>query len=533
MGGKVNISLLLGVLLILAMVIGLTPTTWAQTTQDDAGSGGDAADTSSSAFTVSSGTNYTGMLGDLFTNIDGDSDNDDYYGFTPSTAGYISVYFEILNPENFSLVTVSVLKNGFTVVIESLFSSDPAFTLVAPVLDTTSLDLHIQSYSDSVSYIFFITNTDGSYSQDDASTGGDTELLTGTTVQLDTSYTGDIGNGNVDTSGYLDSSDYFYIDVAGEGYLSVDVSGSSDESYTDLSVFVLTSAGETIFSDSLGLFSASLNFKAPIAVADRYILMLDSLSWNTTYSFTLSFIPAVLPSQNDAGSGGDASNEFSTAPTVGVNSTFTGTVGEGLVEVSNNARDDYDLYLLGNLSYGQLSVNISLVGSNDSYPSVYLDVNNNSDTFSPDYLSIRASSYSPFDSDSVVLTAGDQYYLSVWTFDLNVTYTVSTIFIELPEPVTTTEASSTSTTSTSTVSSTVSTSTTSTEASSDPVTSTSTTSSAQTVTSEETSSSTEDSSSELLTDTASLDSTTAPSPLSFTVWVMVLVILPLLKRRRL
>ncbi len=531
MGGKVNISLLLGVFLILAMVMGLAPTTWAQTTQDDAGSGADAPDTSVSSPSVYSGNNYTGTLGDLFTNIDGDSDNDDYYSYTPSTSGYVSVYFEILNPENSSLVTVSVLKNGFTVAIESLFSSDPSFTLVAPVLDTTALDLRIQSYSDSVSYLFFISNTAGSYSQDDANTGGDTELLTGTTVQLDTSYTGDLGNGNVDSSGYLDSSDYFYVDVPGEGYLSLDVSGSSDESYTDLTISVLTPGAEIIYSESLGLFSTSVSFKSPIAAADQYIVMMVAHSWNTTYSFTLSYISATLPLQNDAGSGGDASSEYSTAPTVGVNSTFTGTVGEGLLEASNDARDDYDLYLLGNLSYGQLSVNISLVGSNDSYPRVYLDVNNNSDTFSPDYMSIRASSYSPFDSDSVILTAGDQYYLSVWTFDLNVTYTVSTIFIELPEPVTTTETSSAGTTTT--TSSTVSTSTTSTEASSEPVTSTSSTSSAQTVSSDETSSSTDDSSSEALTETVSSESTTAPSPLPFTVWVMVLVFLPILRRKRL
>lgn len=421
-------TLLLAVMLILS-IGGFSRNVMAS--QDDAGSGSDAPDDYQNAISVALGVWYDGSVGDNLTNVDGDEDNHDNFKVTLSP-GFVRVTVGITNIEVVSLATIEILKDGLIVAIETIWYDDGNVTVVAPIITTGDYVIQVESYSDLVDYRFRVDHFSGSYGQDDAGAGRDAELLTPVAVELNTTYTGNLGNGHVESDGLLDDEDYFRVTLPGIGYLNLSVTFTIDGS-DFFHATSLTSEYKTIVTESQYSSFGSILMSTPIATGGDYFIEFDSLGWNITYEFSLSYVSAVLPPQNDAGTGGDASEDPASSPMVPLNSSFTGTIGEGLIEDFDGARDEEDTYLLNVTHYGRLEVNLTLVDSMDAFPAVFLDLYNSSELVSPSYLDMYVSNFRPSRSGEVVVTEG-MYELELWTLDDNTTYSVSILFVELEEP---------------------------------------------------------------------------------------------------
>ncbi len=167
------------------------------------------------------------------------------------------------------------------------------------------------------------------------------------------------------------------------------------------------------------------------------------------YNLEISFNSAVLPEQNDAGEGKDASEAYQDAPVIGVNTTIVGTVGEGLIEIDDYARDDEDLYRLGTVNYGRLNITLEMLDSESSSPFLSVGVYNESDLLELSIIDFSISQYTPKDMDSVVLMASSSYYLKVFTSNKNVSYQLTVDYVELPYTPPSEDTTSTSTSDTS------------------------------------------------------------------------------------
>ncbi len=402
--------------------------------QNDANSGTDAPDDASNAFALSYDTTYTGELGDSLINIDNEEDNHDYYYINVDTVGKLSVSYVVSSILHSSLSTVTIFDSYNTIGAETFWEDDPKMFLVVPIINTGNIMIGVNSYSDYVKYEMKITFTPGTYAQNDANSGGDADKLPLHAISLDTQYSGDIGYGSVTSTGDADTYDYYEIALTSSGYLNILSVLTTDESYKDLSIFVETDSYDTIYSQSLGFYDNSLYLTSPIPEAGTYIIVLDSYSWNSTYTIELSFTSATLPSQNDANTGSDASESLADAPIINLNSTVSGTIGEELIEISDNARDDYDLYKIEELKYGRLNISLRIISSYDSYPALWLKLYNSSDLFEFSIISFYASFSTFFESESVVLMPDNGYYIELYTSDKNITYDVSIEFVEMVQP---------------------------------------------------------------------------------------------------
>ncbi|MHA2365991.1 MAG: hypothetical protein ACXAC7_18680 [Candidatus Hodarchaeales archaeon] len=420
--------------------------------QNDANSGSDAPDDLLQALSVDLDTHYSGQIGDNFTNADDEEDNHDYYQINLDATGNLSLGFVVTSTSITSLSYVSIIKDGYNVASEGYWEDDPWFDLIVPIAFDDIYYIKINSYSDFVEYDFEIKFYSGNIiEQVDAGTTGDASSSSPKTVNLDTTYTGLLGNGAIDSNGYLDDEDVYYVYLPSQGYIEVDSLINTPETTPDFRLVIKTIEGETIIFESSSLFDINIITQAPIGLAGDYIIIFESLNWNASYSFFLSFTTVILPSQNDTGAEGDASEIFEDSPFIGVNTTIIGTVGQGLLEVSDNARDNSDFYRLGSVNYGILNISLRFINSIDSFPTIYLGVKNNSDWFRSSYLSVYASSYSPLKAGGIELFPSSDYFLDLWTLDVNITYEVDIMYIELPYTPSTTTGTETTTPTTSTV----------------------------------------------------------------------------------
>lgn len=418
-----------------------------QIPQNDANSGGDAPDNILLAYSVNLNTKYSGKIGDNLTSttaLFSDEDNYDYYKIDLTATGNFSLSYKTTNELVSSFTTVTIMKNGNTISTESFWEDDLIFYLVAPISHDDTYEIEIRSFSDLVEYDFELHYTTGAIPiQNDAGTLGDASEIAPKSVNLDVTYFGEIGNGAIDSEGYLDDVDYYTVSLSGQGYLTVLAYIFTFDSLEDLTIRVNTPGGEEILGESQSIFASSLLEEAPIAEAGVYQVEFDSDNWNASYSFSLSFSLETIPSQTDSLASGDASENYEDSLIVGINTTISGSVGEGLLEVYDNARDDDDLYRLGTVNYGKLIINLTLDFHVESYASVFSKIKNESDLFEFSILSLSASSFSPYEDDSIILYPGSNYYLEISTYSKAVEYSINITYIELPySPPSTTSSSS-------------------------------------------------------------------------------------------
>lgn len=254
----------------------------AMASQDDAGSGADAPDDYQNAISIALGVWYDGSVGDNLTNVDGDDDNHDNFKVTLST-GFIRVTVGITNTEVVSLATVEILKDGFIVAFETIWYDDGNVSFVAPVLTAGDYVVQVKSYSNLVNYRFKVDHFSGSYGQDDGGSGRDAELLSPVDIQLDTTYTGNLGNGHVESDGLLDDDDYFKVSLPGMGYLNLSVTFIIDGSdFFDATS--LTFEYKTIVTESEYSSFGNIQMSTPIASGGDYFIKFDSFGWNITYA---------------------------------------------------------------------------------------------------------------------------------------------------------------------------------------------------------------------------------------------------------
>ena len=428
--------------LLLILIFSLNGSINTTIAQNDANSGQDAPDDVGSAIPVNFETNYTGTIGNSYQNQVSAADDYDEYRVQVANTGNLSAIFNITSTSS-SLTTVSLLRNGLTAAIESFFQYETPFRFVVPVPSSATYTLQINSFSSNVTYEFSLHFDSGPIPQQmDAGTNGDSAFPNPKSVVLDTLYTGSMGNNRIDSTGLLDRDDYYRVSLPSSGYLTVNITEVSGDSINNMFIFMETPNFDTITSGFVALYTSNYVGSASIATAGDYIMHFTAFEWNATYTFQLSFQAATLPSQNDTGANGDATSSYLISPVVGVNTTVSGTVGDGLLEVDNNGRDYYDAYGLGNLPYGNLTLNISFIESIDSYPSVNLSF---LDTTGYPTITLSASVNTPYEEYSLIVDPG-VHYIVASSLDYNVSYTAGISFVQLPPPPTTRSQSDTSTT---------------------------------------------------------------------------------------
>lgn len=376
---------------------------------------------------------YSAEVGDELLNIDGEDDNNDFYTITTTAVGELSLSYRVTSIANSSLSNVYVYE-GLTVIgIETFFNDDQKTFLVVPLIHIGEFTIHINTFSDYVAYDFKLTFIEKSYSQDDAGTGSDSSSMYNAPILLlNTEYSGDIGFGSVTSDGGADFSDFYRVDISSSGYLNMVLNLTTDDSFPDISIQLLNADFEGLYSEPLYIGEDLLNLTSPIPKAGEYYFELYSNSWNATYTIELAFTEATLPIQNDANLGEDASEDYDHAPVIGVNTTIIGTVGEGLIEIADDARDDKDIYKFGSLNYGRLEINMTIIESEENIPLLFVNVYNQSDLVEDSLLKFRLFNTPQYASDNVILMPGDTYYLDIYTFDKNTTYEILIKYIDLP-----------------------------------------------------------------------------------------------------
>lgn len=417
--------------------------------QDDAGSGTDAPDLKDEALSINQSILHTGQIGASFVNAESTSDSRDYYEVTLSSSGMLSVEFQVTSVAESSLTSVSIWKDGNQVAAQNMGNNDPLFNLVVPILSGGTCQLEIITYNELVEYEFKAELEEGTPpEQTDAGQDGDAgDWDDPREIDLDVDHSGQIGNGAVDDNGRLDMEDAYSMILPDQGYLDVDLQMSSPDSNWNLYASVFTDTWDLIFMDSITDNEQVIQYAAPIAEGGEYRVSITTCNWNVTYEFRLSFRSEVLPPQNDGGLVGDASELYEEASTIDVNSTISGTVGHGLLDVSDGLLDTSDFYKLPELPEGNLHLSIRILNEDENSRSIYLKFYNNSDSSMQLHMSLYACSFSPKCSSEVFIETGDQYFLEAYASCMNVSYEIDVLFVEETAPQTTTGAA-TSTTST-------------------------------------------------------------------------------------
>jgi len=338
--------------------------------QDDAGTGGDAGDSSSTAtYLTSTNQTVSGWISESW-------DNQDWYNISiPADHGiYASMSFPNGTSSNTQLALIEstatyyitndysapyeVTSNGTTVAGDSVF-----IRIITPSPTSSTGD---EGYYNLTISLFSTSGQPGS-SQDDAGSGGDAGDTLGTALALNMTGNQSTFSGWVDEN--WDSTDYYSVDVPANwtSWASLSWGNSS----ADLDLYLYSSSG-SILDSGAGYDNpetASGN-SSSVGGSTVYYRVNDYSGFDVYYNLTISLAnlsdtPAY--NQNDANSGGDAGNDFATALNLTManqtNSTFHGWISDSsdyndyyaiqvppsyAIQVNlswNNSANDFDLML--------------------------------------------------------------------------------------------------------------------------------------------------------------------------------------------
>ena len=393
--------------------------------QDDAGSGLDAGDSSSTALQI----NMSGNLSTFEGWVDNNWDTSDYYSvFVPNnwttwaslswtnTSADLDLY---LYDSNQNTLSYSYYDNPETVSANS------------STVGGTTVYYNVYAYSGNDVYYNLsigLANLSSSpaYNQNDANSGGDAGDDVSTALAL-ANQNGTYYGWVSDTS---DNYDFYSLQVPSSVAIEVELSWNNSANDFDLG----------LYDESQSLIDSSVSDNpefvesgsTDVSNTTVYILVQSvSGTWGNggegEYTLNITFVnQSEVPglNQNDAYTGGDAGDEYSNATPL-VNATTGFSIWPGYVD---SGSDDYDYYQV----YVPVDHGISLelspgAGQSDWLTLALYDSSNSqldsSLSSNPQVVSTNASGTFTGGSNLVIevwaYSGGDNYNLSMWIFTLD------------------------------------------------------------------------------------------------------------------
>jgi len=326
---------------------------------NDAGSGGDAGDSISTAVWLpASNATYYG-------NLTASSDNNDYYGINMSTDTGIAVGLTSPSGADFDLLLYS--SSGSTIDSSYSISSYDSVSSNGTNVSGTTVYINVDRWTGSGQYtlqiwIFTVTPPP---TQNDANTGGDA----GDTYSTPTALSGT----NATYYGYVDKStdefDYYSIPVPSYHRINASVSWNTSSATLHLHLYDSTGqylpGGQGFNTTSPNVVSSENSSVGGTTVT----LMVRAWIGDDDYTLTLEFdniSSAPAYNQNDSGTGDDASDDYDNPTGIIANigqNDFTGWASNTDDIVDEYAVDvpvDYGIAVSVSFDTGQVNFDIAL-----------------------------------------------------------------------------------------------------------------------------------------------------------------------------
>ena len=313
--------------------------------QNDAGTGGDAGDSSTTAtYLASNNQTISGWISDNF-------DNQDWYNISvPANTGiYVSMDFPNGTSSNTQLALIEstatyYINNDYYAPYEVTSNGSSYFQAGSSVLIRVITPSPIASSGDEGAYnltisLFSTANQPGS-NQDDAGSGGDAGNTIGNSLVINMSGNSTTFSGWVDYT--YDSDDYYSVFVP-SNWTSWATLQWNNSSADMLDLFLYDSSNsmldysyydnpESVSGNSSSIGGSTVHYRVE--------------AWTSTslnVSYTMSIYIANLSSlpgfnQNDANSGGDAGDDFTSALSLLGNGSY-----EGWISDSSDGNDIYSV----------------------------------------------------------------------------------------------------------------------------------------------------------------------------------------------
>ena len=305
--------------------------------QDDAGTGGDAGNSASAATNLSvpiTGGNYSGWISSTW-------DQEDWYLISVPVNYTIWASVSWTN-SSADLDIYMYDSTGLNTVDYSSSSSNPEeVTANGTTVGGDDVLFRVRAWTGDTNYTmnFGMANVSGvptSDTQNDANTGGD--------AGDNTTYATDLPQTNATWWGWISNSDdrydYYRINITGDYAIQASLDWNNTDDYD---IFLLDSSGSVIeysfFDHPENVSSGSTNVSN-----STVFVQVDAWSGEGEYSLTLNFTEmATLPvnNQNDAGTGGDASDDYLTPTILWINSTSVNNSYSGWGSLNDDLNDNY------------------------------------------------------------------------------------------------------------------------------------------------------------------------------------------------
>ena len=322
---------------------------------NDAGSGGDAGNSFSTATSLGS-TSST-----YYGNLSSTNDTDDYYSINMSndTGIHVEVNFDTTN-NDFDLYLYSSTQS--TIDSSYSWSSNESVSSNGTSVGGTTVFLRVEAYSGSGDYTMIISIFSVyTVAQNDANTGGDASDSQTTPTMLN-SY-------NATYYGYVDNNmdeyDWYGFSIPNNYSISASLSWNNTSSLIDLDLHLFDS-NSTYLDYSYDNNPENVSSGSASIGGTTVTLLVRAWSGVENYTLLINFDDisnSQVFNQNDANSGGDVSGNFSSAYNLTGNDTYYGWISDSgdvndiyavyvpplfAIEATmfwNNSGDDYDLGL--------------------------------------------------------------------------------------------------------------------------------------------------------------------------------------------
>ena len=392
---------------------------------NDAGTGGDAGNSSSNA------TNLPASNATYYGNLTANTDTSDYYRVNMSPNTGISVQITFSSTVDFDLI---LQTSAGTQIDSSVASSGTTEDVSSNGTNVggSAVNIWVDQYSGSGSYTMQIWifssgssgggggGTGNGTSGYDAGTGNDAGNTIPTAMVLNPtnmSFWGDVTYSS-------DTNDYYKISIPANFGVSVSLSWNStadldleiyDNSSTRIS-YSWFSNPETLTENNYG--GTNLFFRVY-----AYGSNTGSHDYNMTFIFD-NMTNAPVNNQDDAGSGGDASNDYNSPTSLNMVAVPGNNSFNGWGSSSDDAVDEYETYVP--IGYG-IAVyawfNISLVDISLTMAELSNGINiiSQSTTSNPEYVTSNGTYVGGMDIlIEVYVTSGEgDYDMAWWIFDLD------------------------------------------------------------------------------------------------------------------
>jgi hypothetical protein len=269
------------------------------TGQNDAGSGSDAGETFGSAIGVNLITQYSGVMGQGYFNVENELDNSDWFAFSVPNSGNISCFAD--NDGTVSL-QISITSNSSSYTSSTYGSGDVTKSEVSdrvnvslPIGGIYYLKLYCAGTLGYVKYNFSIVlvawNSPG---QNDANLNIDAEgtFDTAPMVRYNRQYSGTIGQGYFTKDNLLDRQDWFAFEIPDSGNVNVFLERKGSNTLSSW----ITSRSSDYAQIGIVRFTDSGWINATLPIAGIYFLKFagDAEIGFVNYKFTIYVYPPII-----------------------------------------------------------------------------------------------------------------------------------------------------------------------------------------------------------------------------------------------